>query len=399
MPTVKVILLGGMQEPGARRRIDPGRPAQRPGPARRCTDDRWPAPGRRRGGLRWVSPIGTQTRQAAADTELGGVAIPRGVAVGALVSSANRDEAKFDDPDRFDIFRPRRINIAFGAGRHFCAGHAFSRAQMRIAIEMLLRGFRGGASTRPGRPSSAAGSSARRGGSTSCLAAEPLRHRRPRRVTLRPPRSGRRGGCSPILWPAAATSSRPDHEQPERVARGPRWSALHLVERAEDRAAGDQGADDRRDEHRYSLLGLAKGAHRADAHQQVDDHKREAAEGGAPGEQREVVQHRGSANRPVQNWFTSSVDHGSADHEHGGASGEPCRLETIASGAGIRGRGPSRRSRGWPTPRSRSRPPACRTARQARAAGRSRCRRSRPRFGRAEGEQRRAGGRGDVLRL
>ena len=92
-------------------------------------------------GLRWVAPIGTQTRQAVTGTELGGITIPGGAPVGSLVSSANRDETKFADPDRFDIFRPRSVNLAFGAGRHFCAGHAFSRAQIRIALEELLARF------------------------------------------------------------------------------------------------------------------------------------------------------------------------------------------------------------------------------------------------------------------
>jgi cytochrome P450 len=45
------------------------------------------------------------------------------------------------DPGRFGIFRPRQVNIAFGTGRHFCAGHAFSRALIRIAIEELLQRF------------------------------------------------------------------------------------------------------------------------------------------------------------------------------------------------------------------------------------------------------------------
>lgn len=142
MPTLKVILLGGMQEPGHgggstlagllgdRAQLDAVR-----------DDPGGLLPAAVEEGLRWVSPIGTQTRQAAADTEIGGVRLPRGAPVGSLVSSANRDEAKFDDPDRFDIFRPRTVNIAFGAGRHFCAGHAFSRAQMRIAIEVLLQRF------------------------------------------------------------------------------------------------------------------------------------------------------------------------------------------------------------------------------------------------------------------
>ena len=88
-----------------------------------------------------MSPIGTQTRQVAVDTELGGVTLRPGAPVGSLVSSANRDETRFGDPDRFDIFRPRSANLAFGAGRHFCAGHAFSRAQVRIAIETRIRRF------------------------------------------------------------------------------------------------------------------------------------------------------------------------------------------------------------------------------------------------------------------
>jgi cytochrome P450 len=141
MPTLKVILLGGMQEPahgGASTLAGLlSDPAQRdavaadPGLIAAAVEE----------GLRWVSPIGTQTRQAAADVQVGDVTIPRGAPVGALVSSANRDETKFGEPDRFDVFRSRRPNIAFGAGRHFCAGHAFSREQMRIAIQMLLAAF------------------------------------------------------------------------------------------------------------------------------------------------------------------------------------------------------------------------------------------------------------------
>jgi cytochrome P450 len=141
MPTLKVILLGGMQEPGhgagstlAGLLSDPDQLA-----AARADPGLLPAVVEE--GLRWVSPIGTQTRQAAADTELAGVRLPRGAAVGSLVSSANRDETKFADPDRFDIFRPRQVNIAFGTGRHFCAGHAFSRALIKIAIGELLQRF------------------------------------------------------------------------------------------------------------------------------------------------------------------------------------------------------------------------------------------------------------------
>jgi cytochrome P450 len=139
MPTLKVILLGGMQEPGhgggstlVGLLSDPGQLA-----AVRA-DPGGLLPAVVEEGLRWVAPIGTQTRQAVADTELGGAVIPAGAPVGALVSSACRDETRFEDPDRFDIFRPRQTHLAFGAGRHFCAGHAFSRAQIRIALDVLL---------------------------------------------------------------------------------------------------------------------------------------------------------------------------------------------------------------------------------------------------------------------
>jgi len=141
MPTLKVILLGGMQEPGhgagstlAALLADPAQLD-----AVRADPDLLPAAVEE--GLRWMSPIGTQTRQAVGDVELGGAVIPDGAGVGALVSAANRDESKFAEPDRFDIFRPRQVNLAFGGGRHFCAGHAFSRAQIRIALDVLLQHF------------------------------------------------------------------------------------------------------------------------------------------------------------------------------------------------------------------------------------------------------------------
>ena len=142
MPTLKVILLGGMQEPGHGGGSTLVGLLSHPDQLAAVRDDpdRLLAPAVEEG-LRWVAPIGTQTRQAVADVDLGGATIPAGAAVGALVSSACRDETRFADPDRFDIFRPRQANLAFGAGRHFCAGHAFSRAQIRIAIDVLVRRF------------------------------------------------------------------------------------------------------------------------------------------------------------------------------------------------------------------------------------------------------------------
>lgn len=72
------------------------------------------------------------------DTTVGGVAIPAGSVVVALIASANRDERRFEDPERFDMDRRQRPNLAFGHGIHFCLGAALARAEARIALEELL---------------------------------------------------------------------------------------------------------------------------------------------------------------------------------------------------------------------------------------------------------------------
>jgi cytochrome P450 len=61
----------------------------------------------------------------------------------AVRASANRDEDVYAGPDRFDLHRPVPQQAAFGFGKHFCSGHAFSRHQIRIALEVLLRRFPG----------------------------------------------------------------------------------------------------------------------------------------------------------------------------------------------------------------------------------------------------------------
>jgi cytochrome P450 len=139
LPTLKVILLGGMQEPGHAAGttlaglLGAGQSAEVAAEPERLVRDAVEE------GLRWVSPIGTQTRRARADVELGGVIVPAGASIGVLVSSANRDEDVWGDgPDVFDLHRPRRNHAAFGFGPHFCSGHHFSRVQMRIALQRLL---------------------------------------------------------------------------------------------------------------------------------------------------------------------------------------------------------------------------------------------------------------------
>jgi cytochrome P450 len=138
MPSLKVILTGGMQEPGHGAGTCLVGLLENPDQLALLREEpkRWDDAVHE--GLRWVAPIGTQTRESARDVELGGAMIPAGQTVCAVVSSACRDEREFDDPDAFDIRRTRKPNAAFGYGPHFCAGHAFARDQERIALQMLV---------------------------------------------------------------------------------------------------------------------------------------------------------------------------------------------------------------------------------------------------------------------
>ncbi len=78
------------------------------------------------------------SRTAMADTELGGQKIRKGDTVAMWYTSSNRDETRFEDPDRFDITRTTE-HQAFGAGgRHFCLGTALARLELRILFEETL---------------------------------------------------------------------------------------------------------------------------------------------------------------------------------------------------------------------------------------------------------------------
>jgi cytochrome P450 len=55
-----------------------------------------------------------------------------------MLGSANRDENRYPDPDRFDIFRKPLPHISFGHGVHVCLGMHLARLEMRVALELLL---------------------------------------------------------------------------------------------------------------------------------------------------------------------------------------------------------------------------------------------------------------------
>lgn len=89
--------------------------------------------------LRYVSPVMHFRRQAATDSILGGQAIAEGDKVVFWHISANRDEAVFADPDRFDITRNPNNHMAFGGGGpHFCLGANLARMEIRVMFERLL---------------------------------------------------------------------------------------------------------------------------------------------------------------------------------------------------------------------------------------------------------------------
>jgi cholest-4-en-3-one 26-monooxygenase len=74
-------------------------------------------------------------RTATCDTELHGQRIRAGEKVVMWYASSNRDEARYEDPDRFDL-RRRAEHQAFGAGgRHFCLGTALARLELRVLME------------------------------------------------------------------------------------------------------------------------------------------------------------------------------------------------------------------------------------------------------------------------
>lgn len=88
--------------------------------------------------LRWETAVTVLSRVTTREVELGGVALPEGAQLLVSPGAANRDPARFPDPDHWEPDRPLQPHLAFGTGRHQCLGMHLARMEMRVGLEAVL---------------------------------------------------------------------------------------------------------------------------------------------------------------------------------------------------------------------------------------------------------------------
>jgi cytochrome P450 len=89
-------------------------------------------------GLRWECPLTGIMRIATAGTEVAGTTLPPGALVNVNLGAANHDDARYDHPELFDIFRPRKQHLAFASGPHTCLGMHLALMETRVVLEAIL---------------------------------------------------------------------------------------------------------------------------------------------------------------------------------------------------------------------------------------------------------------------
>jgi cytochrome P450 len=101
-------------------------------------DDRSLIPQAIEEGLRWEPPLLTIFCTTTEDTQVCGVDLPAGTVVLVNMGAANHDDTRWDDPERFDVFRPPQPHVAFASGPHLCLGMHLARMETRVALERIL---------------------------------------------------------------------------------------------------------------------------------------------------------------------------------------------------------------------------------------------------------------------
>lgn len=140
MPTIRVIILGGFQEPGnsvANAFLgllqNPVQwEALKAAPAEHASLAIHES-------LRWIAPIGVVSRLSTQEITVAGFTIPQDAQIGLVVASANRDESRYENPDEFNMFRQRESHATFGYGSHHCSGNFIAKSLGEIVIEETAR--------------------------------------------------------------------------------------------------------------------------------------------------------------------------------------------------------------------------------------------------------------------
>jgi cytochrome P450 len=91
--------------------------------------------------VRFDSPVQFVHRNVLEDFELDGQRLAAGDVVLTLLAAANRDPARFDHPDRFDVGRPDNLHLAFAWGLHFCLGARLARMEGQLVFAGLIERF------------------------------------------------------------------------------------------------------------------------------------------------------------------------------------------------------------------------------------------------------------------
>jgi cytochrome P450 len=89
-------------------------------------------------GIRFETPLVLVMRNTTRDVEMHGITVPKGAQVNLCMGSANRDEHRWENPDAFDIHRPRRAHISFAGGIHSCLGMHLARVETKAMLNSLF---------------------------------------------------------------------------------------------------------------------------------------------------------------------------------------------------------------------------------------------------------------------